>query len=419
MYRLNVRFFWKWGLVVFILILGTFMRFWEMGERMQFTHDQVQNAWVMKSMVLDGHRPIEGMVAKGTTGFSIGPLYYYLLVIPYALFHLDPIAAGMFAATVGLITLLVLLLITRSLFTWSTALIAGYIYAVCWRVVMFDRIAWPVVFIPLLAIGIYYLSVRWLEGNVKSSVGLGTLLGLSFHFHFTAVLFAMIIAFVGVWTRWSWQKIRWMGAAFLCLAIFLAPLVLANWQSGGTQGNHMITYAQSYYHGLHARRILQLLPEMFIDLNGVIGIPGISQFGWIVLLVSVALLVQERKFAYVLTMLAFFVVPLIAFSTYKGELTDYYYSLQRPLAVLLLAYILGRVWSTKKPWGYIIVLLVLVGYGSWHVQQLLHPGYISLPKLRQEAQAKAEQGIQVPFSEYDPNAYLGQYYYYKIHGTWP
>jgi len=85
-------------LFVILFAVHAYLRLFELEDRIQFTWDQVQNAWIMKEMLIDGAWPFVGMIAKQNAGLFVGPAYYYLLVPFYALFHLDPIAGGFFAA---------------------------------------------------------------------------------------------------------------------------------------------------------------------------------------------------------------------------------------------------------------------------------------------------------------------------------
>src|SRR3989304_8414777 len=88
-------------IILAIFLLFVFLRFFELEDRLQFTWDQIQNAWVMKDILDDEKWPLLGMPAKLNAGFSIGPAYYYLLLPFYKIFDLDPIASGVFAGVAG------------------------------------------------------------------------------------------------------------------------------------------------------------------------------------------------------------------------------------------------------------------------------------------------------------------------------
>src|SRR3989304_3365517 len=117
----------KLALIVLFLCF-VFLRFWDMEGRMQFTWDQVQNAWVMKDMIVDHKLPLEGMVAKLNSGIHIGPAYYYLLVPFYLAIDLDPIAGGVFAGAVAIATFIALFAVLRNIFSYETALAGLTLY---------------------------------------------------------------------------------------------------------------------------------------------------------------------------------------------------------------------------------------------------------------------------------------------------
>jgi 4-amino-4-deoxy-L-arabinose transferase-like glycosyltransferase len=179
------------AIFLLLIFLFLFLRFFELEERMQFTWDQVENAWMMKNILIDGKLPLQGMVAKGNTGFYIGPGYYYLLAPFYKIFELDPVAGAYFAGTVSFITWLVLIVVAKRLFNNQTALLAGFLYAITQYIIGFDRIAWPVVFIPLISIAIFYFLWQVTQGNNKAFLFLALFQGFAFHFHFTAIFFLL------------------------------------------------------------------------------------------------------------------------------------------------------------------------------------------------------------------------------------
>src|SRR6266568_2669914 len=120
------HFLWKnrkWIILFLIFGLELFLRFYQIEERNPFGSDQVDNAWAAKNLIVNHRVPLVGMVAKGNSGFYIGPVYYYLISIVYWLTNLDPIASGIFAGITGIFTFWVIFFVTRKLFSFSTALI--------------------------------------------------------------------------------------------------------------------------------------------------------------------------------------------------------------------------------------------------------------------------------------------------------
>src|SRR5438034_8178017 len=107
------------------------------------------------------------MVTKGNTGFYIGPVYYYLIALVYWITNLNPIASGIFAGITSICTFLVLFFVTRKLFSFTTALVAVFINTVCFNAIIFDRVQWPVDFIPAVSLLLFYFLYKVITGNPK------------------------------------------------------------------------------------------------------------------------------------------------------------------------------------------------------------------------------------------------------------
>src|SRR5574341_1124708 len=182
------------ALFIIISIIFVFLRLYELEERIAFGWDQVQNSWVMKDMIIDHKFPLEGMVARGNSGFYIGPAYYYLLAPFYYLFRLDPIANGFFAATVAIMTFMTVYLVTKKLFTIRVALFAIALYTISSHMIFLDRVSWPVVFIPIISVLTFYYLYQSIVGKSSNLLFLAAVVGFSFHFHFTAVFYPIIVA---------------------------------------------------------------------------------------------------------------------------------------------------------------------------------------------------------------------------------
>ncbi|MCX8009233.1 MAG: glycosyltransferase family 39 protein, partial [Patescibacteria group bacterium] len=315
-------------LAVLIIVLFIFLRFFELEERMQFTWDQVENSWMMKNMLIDGRLPLQGMVAKGNTGFYIGPAYYYLLAPFYKVFDLDPIAGAYFVGIVSLLTLIVLMYLTRKMFNRVTALFAGLLYTITYYIIGFDRIPWPVVFIPILSLIIFYCLWRFIEGVGRSLLFLAFFQGFAFHIHFTAIFFPMITFLVFLFIRWTKTKLFLLFPSFILFFMWFIPSIIASIQSGGQDINSFMSYISLYYHGLHGRRVLQVLPDIFIELKEIIAIRPVDVLVYgVIPLFSLLVYLNRKQVASmkkIMLVFLWFLIPLLVFSVYKGEISNYY-----------------------------------------------------------------------------------------------
>lgn len=131
----------KLNLSIFLglLSLHVFLRVYQLEERMGFSWDQVDNAWAAKRILIDHNYPLLDMVAKASSGFYIGPAYYYLIAIVYWFFNLNPIASPFFAGITSILTFFILFYVFKKIFSLPVAFIALFIHTVSYFIISSDR----------------------------------------------------------------------------------------------------------------------------------------------------------------------------------------------------------------------------------------------------------------------------------------
>jgi hypothetical protein len=401
-------------LIISLFFVFIFLRFSDLSGRMQFTWDQVQNAWVMKDMLVDGRMPLEGMTAKLNSGIRIGPAYYYLLAPFYWAFDMDPLAAGVFAGFVAAATFICFSFILTQLFSFPVAFVGMLIYTFSSHIISHDRIPWPVIFLPLVSMLTLYYLMRLIAGHASYLPYLAVVLGASLHVHFTAIfLFAYVVLCLPFFVRVKHigKYILWSIPLF---CVWLIPMIIASSQGAHTPATFM-SYAKEYSHGLHAIRVLQLVPDAVIEFGSVLRLGTLSWLKFFVIPVFAIVYLTlnrtmlARKFMYLFCI--WFAVPLLVFALYKGEISDYYFAVTRPVVVLMYAYIVVQLFSR----GNILVRTIVLILGAWlifiNLRAFVTTRFSNLPHMRDEVLRVVRTGGNIGFTEGDPKSYL--YFLYK------
>lgn len=400
------------GLIIFavILVAFVFLRSFQLTDRLIFGWDQVRDAWVMKDMFVNGRFPLAGPTVRGNT--VLGPAYYYLLAPFYFLFRLDPIASGVFAVVMGVATLAVLFFTVRRLFTERTALIASFIYTVSNAVLTADRVPWNVTLLPMDAMLVFYLLVRIVRGDVRLLPWLALAVGFGFHLHFTAVFFVFIV--LGTlpfivrqkgWLRHSLVSIAVFAATFIPYAAYLS-------KTGFAAGNASGGFFSAYYHGFHLRRMIQLFGDAFIQLKMIMYTPGLRDAAFLVpgiFVVYVWLHDMKAVLATAVVSFLWFLVPWLVMTVYGGEITDYYFLVTRPVAVLMLACLLD--WLLKR--GRLVAVsltVVAMIYAYVNIRDFVVKADFAYPRAMKEARSMADRNAIMAFTEGAPETYLFNYY---------
>ena len=397
-------------LFVFLFSIHAYLRLFELEDRIQFTWDQVQNAWVMKEMLIGGAWPLVGMIAKQNAGFFVGPAYYYLLAPFYALFHLDPIAGGFFAACVSTVTFLVLFFVTKRLFSEPVAFMSVFFYAVSATSIAFDRIPWPVVLIPVVSLLVFYLLYRAVTFDAKALISLGFVLGFSYHVHFSSVFYIPILLFAVPLLPRTRKTLISGAIGFLFAFLWFLPVITAGVVQNVGSYHNFFTFIGTYYHGLHLRRIMQLFGDAFIQYETILSGMPIARYG-VMILILFGLAYVRRNMRRDRVILLYFVslwfaVPWLTMSLYGGEISSYYFSITRPLVFMSLGYLCWFIYEHSPVLFHGIVLFALGWYGLVNYHAFYAMRYTTLPKYREEVWETIARGDIVEFKEGNSMSYL-------------
>ncbi|OGH16056.1 MAG: hypothetical protein A3C30_00630 [Candidatus Levybacteria bacterium RIFCSPHIGHO2_02_FULL_40_18] len=405
----------KRGLIIFIAIfaLFIFLRFYQIEERNQFHIDQVNDAWVVKNFIVDGKVPLLGTPARLNSGIFMGPLYYYYLSAFYFFTNLDPVAGGVSSGVAGIITLLAIFFVARELFSTKFALIAMVIYTASYAAVTADRIQWTVNFLVPVSILMFYALYKAITGSEKHLLLLGIALGLSFHVHFTSVFYLLIILLTLPFFPRTRISAKYLTYGILAFLVVMLPTIIHMLINKG--GGDLISYLGIFYHGIHLRRVMQLISDAFIQFEQILFFPQLKILGFFLLPIFGLFYLKEKlnrnRILFIYLAALWFLVPWFILSLYSGEITDYYFLIGRPIVILILSYFLYRLITNPLPMLKVIATLIIVVYAYINVNKFLTFEQRSLSYYKEETMRRIKSGEKIEFFEGSPESYL--YYIYK------
>ncbi|MBI3325452.1 MAG: hypothetical protein HYZ81_01945 [Nitrospinae bacterium] len=174
----------KWALAGILTIgAGSRLSGLELGW---FMGDQVRDAVGALQIVEGKSLPLAGPVVPGL--YALGPLYYYLLAIPFG-FSKDPSAAVLFISLLSLVSVYLTYRLGRDFFGLTVGLVGAALYAA--------RALWNPGLIPFFTVVFFYCLYHFLVGQrpwgfIGASVALGCLLQI--HLSGLALLVLLVIA---------------------------------------------------------------------------------------------------------------------------------------------------------------------------------------------------------------------------------
>ncbi|OGH14291.1 MAG: hypothetical protein A2687_01545 [Candidatus Levybacteria bacterium RIFCSPHIGHO2_01_FULL_38_26] len=397
--------------VLFFLLL--YLRFYELETRSPFGWDQVNNAWAAQRIIVNHDFPLLGFQAKLNSGIYIGPLYYYFISIFYTVTNLDPIASGIAAGVTSIFTFLTLFYVTKKLFSINTALVAVFIYTVGFFGIMFDRSQGPINFIPATSLLIFYSLYNVLRGKPKYLLLLGLALGFSVHVHISSIYYPIIILLSLPFFPKSREMIKNAVLSFFVFVIFLIPNIIVFLQNAGNVSAGL-GYGQTYYHGFHLRRVLQLLNDAFIQFESILTFQILKFLKFVIppLFIFVYLFksATREKILFCYLVILWYLVPWFVLATYSGEISDYYFSTNRFIGIVIISYLLVRLFHFKNWAVRISLLCFLLFYAYFNITKFLSLNEPGLNLHRQTVLKAISEGRRIEFGEGVPESYL--YYYY-------
>lgn len=181
-------------ILIIILILGLFFRTYKLEIFYPWGHDQDLFAWIAKDIVVDHHFRLIGQETS-ITGVFIGPIFYYLMTLSFAIFNMNPLSANIPTTIISLLTIFSIYWVFSKFFNQTTGFIGAFLYAISPGIVFLDR--WVVPTQPTILWGIWFLYILFsiLVGNLKIILPLSILIGLIWHIHIAFIPLLILLPF--------------------------------------------------------------------------------------------------------------------------------------------------------------------------------------------------------------------------------
>lgn len=359
-------------LLLAIILLGAFLRFYQIRGYATFLGDEGRDAIIVKRMIVDHKFTLLGpTVSFGN--LYLGPIYYYMMIIPLWLTRLDPVGPAMMVASFGVISIFLVYLLGKEFFDRVAGLIAAALYAVSYPIIVHTRSSWNPNPVPLFAL----LTIYGLWRTIKDKNGrwlalVGACLGIIFQLHYIAFAFIgsvfLIFLILKIRLKWYWYLL----GIFSFLAL-LFPQILFELRHNFVNTKAMVDLFLRRGHfetsagiGLDKFAPFSLYQRLFTNLLAINHrLLGITLLALTTLGVIFHAL-RRKKFKTenlglsllgLWMLLGVLIVPL-----YRGTLYDHYLGFVFPTPFLLFGFVLSRIWSRKifKPFALMIFLFFFV-----------------------------------------------------------
>lgn len=141
-------------IILGILLLAAFFRFYKISEYMTFLGDEGRDALAVKRILVDNDFPLLGPPTS-VGNMYLGPLYYYMMAMPMAIFWLNPVAASSMNALIGVLAVSLIYYLARNWFDVWGATVASFLYAISPITIIYSKSSWNPNPAPLFALLIF------------------------------------------------------------------------------------------------------------------------------------------------------------------------------------------------------------------------------------------------------------------------
>jgi len=124
--------------LIFIILIGAFLRFYKINEYMFFAGDQGRDILSASHLLLYGKIPLSGPLGSGIPLLS-PPTYYYIITLLFALSGMKILLLQYLIIILGIASILLVYLVTRELSSKKSALFATLLYSFSSLMILYSR----------------------------------------------------------------------------------------------------------------------------------------------------------------------------------------------------------------------------------------------------------------------------------------
>jgi 4-amino-4-deoxy-L-arabinose transferase-like glycosyltransferase len=385
--------------MIFLVLAGIFLRFWNFRNTLQFLGDQGRDALVVKRIIKD-HDPVLIGPVTSTGNMYLGPLYYYFMAPFLALTYPDPIGPAVAIAVLSVITIVLIYLIGKEIFGEQIAVIAAFFFTFSKTVVTYSRFSWNPNPAPIVSVLLFWAVYRAIKKSPWYWVMVSVCIAILMQLHYVSLLafgaagFVWLLVLISLIRKakpkdspfavsYSLQKLFLAtGAAVVLFVAFLSPQILFDMRHNYLNANSLRNFISDSQNPVKSDtlaakiakttkethgRSMQILFEMFIGQNR-----WLNTILWIVVLVAFGMILTKKKkdsshLGYLLLFI-FYVISIIGLSFYRGSVFDHYLGFHWPLTFFIYGMILIHI--MKKPVGAGLAGLFVVGFLFWNIPRM-------------------------------------------------
>jgi 4-amino-4-deoxy-L-arabinose transferase-like glycosyltransferase len=360
-------------ILLLILLIGAFMRLYRISDYMTYLGDEGRDAIIVRRIITQLHPPLIG---PGTSvgNMYLGPLYYYMMVLPLLIANFSPVGPAVQIALLGVVTVFFVWFAGRTWFGKVGGIIAAGLYAISPTVIIFSRSSWNPNIMPFFALlCVYSIWKVWKDNKFNWLIVLGVSFAFVMQSHYLGLLLAPTLFIFWIF---SFLKVRKTDVkknfvknsliGVLLFLVLMSPLLIFDIRHGGTNFNAVkamfnsgkdVGFSISTYFSKTFSVATMISSNLISAKNIYLNVVTLTLFLGTLIWTCIN---KKTKSPLGLVVLWLF-LGVAGTSFYKGSVYDHYLGFIFPAPFFIIGAIGGYLWKFKIwKWLFAIYLLSLV-----------------------------------------------------------
>ena len=376
--------------VMLLVIVAGFLRFYKLDISSQFLGDQGRDALI----VADIFRKFDIVAIGPTTSVGniyLGPIYYYFMLPFLFLSYPSPLGPVYAVAALGTIFVFCLYYWGRKM-VGETASVFAVIFATFSVIAInLSRFSWNPNPTPLVMLGLIFSSYMAITKSPKYWLGVGFTFAILLQLHYVTLLAGAAAGLIWLWHLITSIKLKkdWKGVvgfglgALVIVVLSLVPLVLFDLKHGAlnaqalskmfsSSGNFVTASSESgrspweilresHGRGMHILFEFQLGQHRLFN-SILLALATIAT-------VNFAFRKKAEHHKGITVVIVYLVVGILGFSAYRNTVFDHYIAFLFPCTFLFIGYCLSKFWQWNSV-GKIIAVSALLLFFNYNLPKI-------------------------------------------------
>jgi len=356
-------------LLIIILLVGVFLRFYRLNDFAMFLSDQGRDAIIIKRILTGEHFPAIG--APTSVGqVYLGPFYYYFIAPWLFFFNFQPVGLAYGVAFFSSLFLLINFIVVKKIINEKTAYLSTFFLTLSSTLVDFSRFSWNPNLLPLFSFLTAYFTIESFRTKKWYFFALtGAFLSFSIQLHYLALILCLPIALIYLFdfikeikkhnNEIVKQFVNYL-LTFFSFVFFTFPLIIYDLRHNFLNSKNFIKLFESSKSFTTSK--LDNLLNTFISLNKFSLNISLNFWQAILLLIIIVLsglIILSRSKSQIKIFVIFFFTSFLGISLYSGPKFAHYLGFIYPFYYLLIGYFLSEISNDSLGKTIIVVFIIM------------------------------------------------------------